>query len=104
MTRRQENVSGITKEVEEASDHPRGDGKQEAVMDPKRKRWLERQVTRLAKEIAASDVFESAEPASREQILELRRTIVIHRFLVQELARMAAASEASSHVDRFIAA
>jgi hypothetical protein len=49
--------------------------------------WLRKQVDRLEREIAASPVFESDAPVSREEIDHLTRLVVVHRFLEQELMR-----------------
>ena len=61
--------------------------------------WLRREVTRLENEIAGSSIFESAFPASIDEIRELTRRIVIHRFLQQELDRRDAEVESSCPLD-----
>ena len=47
--------------------------------------WLRRKVEQLELEIAASHVFESAHPATRADLQELAKKIVIHRYLQQQL-------------------
>ena len=49
--------------------------------------WLRRQVTRLEDEIRAHSVFESDRPATTGQLGELRRKVVIHTYLRQQLLR-----------------
>ena len=46
--------------------------------------WLKRQLSTLEAEIRDSAVFESAEPATPQQIHDLRRKITIYRFLQQQ--------------------
>lgn len=50
--------------------------------------WLQKQVGRLEREIRLSAVFESETPATREEIEQLVRLTVIHRFLEQQLQRL----------------
>ncbi len=61
--------------------------------------WLRKAVTELENEIAGSSIFESAFPPSIDEIRELTRRIVIHRFLQQELDRRDAEAETSCSVD-----
>jgi hypothetical protein len=49
--------------------------------------WLRRQVTRLEEEIREHTVFESDSPATAGQLGELRRKVVIHTYLRQQLLR-----------------
>lgn len=49
--------------------------------------WLRRQVERLEEEIRQSSVFDSASPASPEQLRELRTRVVLHTYLRQQLLR-----------------
>lgn len=49
--------------------------------------WLRRQVQTLEAEIREHSVFESSEPATAAQLAELRKIIVIHTFLKQQLLR-----------------
>lgn len=49
--------------------------------------WLKKQVARLRDEIRSSDVFESDKLPTHEELMELKRLVVIHRFLEQELRR-----------------
>lgn len=49
--------------------------------------WLTEQVEELEKEIRAKRIVERAEPPSPTEIVEIRRLVAVHRFLVQELAR-----------------
>jgi hypothetical protein len=48
---------------------------------------LKKQVEKLEREIAASPVFESSAPVTRQELDHLTRLVVIHRFLEQELLR-----------------
>jgi hypothetical protein len=54
--------------------------------------WLRGQVTRMERQISESDVFRSEEPASADDIRELKQIVIIHAFLQQELARLEAGS------------
>lgn len=47
--------------------------------------WLESKVKQLERDIRSSDVFEGEEPSSREDVLELKKRIVLHRYLAQVL-------------------
>ena len=49
--------------------------------------WLRSQVHKLEEEIRLHSVFGDSEPASREQLDELRRKVVIHTYLKQQLLR-----------------
>jgi hypothetical protein len=49
--------------------------------------WLRRQVSRLEDEIRVHNVFESDSPATAGQLSELRRKVVIHTYLRQQLLR-----------------
>jgi hypothetical protein len=49
--------------------------------------WLRRQVERLEDEIRVHSVFDSDNPASAEQLRELRSKVVIHTYLKQQLLR-----------------
>lgn len=49
--------------------------------------WLKTQVSRLRDEIRSSHIFESDSIPTREELDELKRTVVIYRFLEQELRR-----------------
>ena len=51
--------------------------------------WLRRQVARLEEEIRTSSVFDSDAPASAEQLRELHRKVVLHRYLKQQMLRRA---------------
>ena len=53
--------------------------------------WLESKVKQLECEIRSSDVFESDGASSREQVVELKKRIVLHRYLAQALERRRAA-------------
>jgi len=50
--------------------------------------WLRQQVARLEDEIRASNVFDTNAIPSREELMELRRLAVVHRFLELQLARL----------------
>jgi len=49
--------------------------------------WLRRQVSKLEDEIRAHSVFDSDEPATPLQLLELRTMVVLHTYLRQQLLR-----------------
>ncbi|HET7434332.1 MAG TPA: hypothetical protein VFN10_06415 [Thermoanaerobaculia bacterium] len=49
--------------------------------------WLRRQVERLEGEIRRHSVFDSDAPATSKQLTELRRKVVIHTYLRQQLLR-----------------
>ena len=49
--------------------------------------WLRRQVDFLEEDIRTNPIFESQEPATPEQLRELRETIVLRTFLKQQLLR-----------------
>jgi hypothetical protein len=54
------------------------------------KEWLRTQVARMERQICESDVFRSEEPASVDEIRELKQVVIIHAFLQQELTRLEA--------------
>lgn len=49
--------------------------------------WLRQQVARLEDEIRSHSVFDSASPATAEELQKLQETVVIHTFLRQQLLR-----------------
>jgi hypothetical protein len=49
--------------------------------------WLRSQTSRLENEIARHSVFDDDTPATPEQLKELRKKVVIHTFLRQQLLR-----------------
>lgn len=49
--------------------------------------WLRRQVERLEEEIRVHSVFDDGSPATPAQLKELRRKVVIHTYLKQQLLR-----------------
>ena len=49
--------------------------------------WLRRQVERLEEEIRVHSVFDDDSPATAAQLQELRRKVVIHTYLKQQLLR-----------------
>lgn len=49
--------------------------------------WLRRQVARLENEIRSNQIFDTENPATQEQLRELRQTIVLHTYLKQQLLR-----------------
>jgi hypothetical protein len=49
--------------------------------------WLRSQTSRLEDEIRGHSVFDDATPASPAQLKELRKKVVIHTFLRQQLLR-----------------
>ena len=51
--------------------------------------WLRRQVSKLEEEIARHSVFDDADPATPQQLGELRAKVVIHTYLKQQLLRRA---------------
>lgn len=50
-------------------------------------RWLEAKTEELAQQISSHPVFESEQPASADELRQLRTMCVVHRFLSQELER-----------------
>jgi len=50
--------------------------------------WLRQQVARLENEIRASEVFDTDAVPTPEELMELRRLAVVHRYLVGQLARL----------------
>lgn len=61
--------------------------------------WLRRQVERLEHEIRQHSVFDSAIPASPQQLEELRSKVVIHTYLRQQLLRREPAMPCTEEVD-----
>lgn len=51
--------------------------------------WLRQQVERLENEIRTHPVFESAETPTHEELAKLRRLAVVHRFLTQQVEKLA---------------
>ena len=51
-------------------------------------KWLRQQVERLENEIRTHPVFESAETPTPEELMELRRLAVVHRFLTQQCEKL----------------
>jgi ribosome biogenesis SPOUT family RNA methylase Rps3 len=49
--------------------------------------WLMKQVAKLEREIRETSIFDNASPASRQELADLRRKVVIRDFLAQELER-----------------
>ena len=49
--------------------------------------WLRSQTSRLEDEIRRHSVFDDAMPATPEQLKELRKKVVIHTYLRQQLLR-----------------
>jgi hypothetical protein len=49
--------------------------------------WLRRQTSRLEDEIREHTVFDSDHPATSQQLDDLRRKVVIHTYLRQQLLR-----------------
>jgi hypothetical protein len=49
--------------------------------------WLRRQTSRLEDEIREHTVFDSDHPATSQQLNDLRRKVVIHTYLRQQLLR-----------------
>ena len=49
--------------------------------------WLRRQVSKLEDEIHAHSVFDSDDPATPQQLHELRTMVVLHTYLRQQLLR-----------------
>lgn len=50
--------------------------------------WLTQQVARLEDEIRASEVFDTDSVPTREELMELRRLAVVHRYLATQLAKL----------------
>ena len=53
--------------------------------------WLRQQVAQLENEIRSSNVFDTDDVPTREELKELRRLAVVHRYLVGQLAKMPSA-------------
>lgn len=51
--------------------------------------WLRRQVETLEREIRRSSLFEDDLPATTSQLHDLRRKVVLHTYLKQQLLRRA---------------
>ena len=49
--------------------------------------WLRRQVARLENEIQSNPIFATDTPATADELRELRKTIVLHTYLRQQLLR-----------------
>jgi hypothetical protein len=49
--------------------------------------WLRRQTSRLENEIRQHSVFDDDSPATSSQLRELRKKVVIHTYLRQQLLR-----------------
>ena len=66
--------------------------------------WLRGQVSRLEEEIRLHSVFDDDAPASIEQLRELRRKVVIHTYLKQQLLRRmtVAASDEEYDTQEFV--
>jgi hypothetical protein len=58
--------------------------------------WLQRQIDRLECEIVASQAFDTALRASPKDLEELKTTIVVYRFLQQELQQRTLPAERSA--------
>ena len=54
------------------------------------KQWLREQVDNLTQEISLSPVFDTNTEPSRDELMELRRLAVIHRFLSGNLEELEA--------------
>ena len=50
--------------------------------------WLRQQVERLENEIRSSDVFDTDAVPTNEQLMELRRLAVVHRYLVTQMEKV----------------
>lgn len=57
--------------------------------------WLESKVKELECEIRSSGVFESTLPTDERDLQELKKRIVLHRYLTQALERRQAEDRAS---------
>jgi hypothetical protein len=55
--------------------------------------WLRKQIARLEEEIRANPVFDSASPATRDELQALRAKAVLHAYLRQQLLRRARISD-----------
>ena len=49
--------------------------------------WLRQQVERLEREIAAHSVFATSDPATHEELVDLRSKVALHTYLKQQLLR-----------------
>jgi hypothetical protein len=66
--------------------------------------WLRRQTSRLEDEIRSHSVFDDDTPATPTQLTELRRKVVIHTYLRQQLLRREtiAASDVEYDTQEFV--
>jgi hypothetical protein len=54
----------------------------------KAQEWLKNAIEEIATEINELDVFEAADPATSDDLLHLRKLVVIHRYLEIELRKL----------------
>lgn len=59
--------------------------------------WLRRQVAKLELEIGRHSVFDDDAPATAQQLEELRKKVVIHTYLKQQLLRRATVSDVDEY-------
>lgn len=62
--------------------------------------WLESKVRELECNIRSSEVFDRAVPASESDLLELKKKVVLHRYLAQALERRRAEDQLESRNSR----
>jgi hypothetical protein len=49
--------------------------------------WIRQQVGRLEEEISTHSVFSTSEPATHEELADLRSKVALHTYLKQQLLR-----------------
>jgi hypothetical protein len=54
----------------------------------KAQEWLKNAIEEIATEINELDVFEAPDPATSDDLLHLRKLVVIHRYLEIELRKL----------------
>jgi len=62
--------------------------------------WLRRQVRKLEHEISTSPVFDGDLTPTRDELMELRRLTVIHRFLTGNMQKMEPSSVSATPLDK----
>jgi len=62
--------------------------------------WLRRQVLKLEHEISTSPVFDGELTPTRDELMELRRLTVIHRFLTGNLQKLETSKPSVNPLDK----
>jgi hypothetical protein len=61
--------------------------------------WIRQQVERLEEEISTHSVFSTSEPATHEELADLRAKVALHTYLKQQLTRREARSSKSAKTE-----